>query len=132
MMTELNDLVDAGERIGGLQFEPLSIKRNQQMVAALSEKLPEQDAALFTMGFESFASLISAAGGTAVEPAVFIAQFQSVLREHLDTILEVLSEFSGHPVAKLEELTPAEIRRAFEVMLQIPTSIGWSAPTKNT
>jgi hypothetical protein len=128
---ELDAVLDAGERIGGLQFEPLSIKRNRQMVAALSEKLPEQDAALFTMSFESFASIVSAAGGSAVEPSVFMAQFHSILREHAETVLQILSEFSGHPVVKLEELTPNEIRRAFEVMLQIPTSVGWSPPTKN-
>ncbi len=129
---ELNDVLDAGERIGGLQFVPLSFKRNRQMVAALSEKLPEQDAALFTLTFEHIASLYAASTGTPMDASMFAAQFQMLLREHADTILGILSEFSGHPIEKLEELTPGQIRRAFEVLLEIPTSVGLSAQASNT
>jgi len=123
---EMEHIADAGEHIGGLLFVPLSLKRHLQMLAAIREVLPnEQDAALFQWNYDTFASLYAAAsGGASLDPSVFMAHFHSVLREHAESLLKILSEFSGHAVEALEGLTPNQIRRAFEVLLEIPTSVG--------
>lgn len=116
----LDQLAGAGERIGGLQFAPLSIRRSAQFAAAITEKLGSEVSALFLIPLSMAAAAVSAGSQVPLDEKAIRTQFDQVVREHIDDVLAILSEFSGHPVEKLEALRPSEIRRVVEVLLDIP------------
>lgn len=119
--TDVEELAGVGERIGGLVFEPLSIRRRAQFASALTELLGEDNTTLFVFPLSLAASIASTGVQAEIDARHLRVQFDQLVSQHLDQILALLSEYSGHPAEKLENLRPSEIRRVFEVLLDLPT-----------
>ncbi len=117
----LDEVTAAGSAIGGLVFRPLPIRAASEFVKLCEQKIPTANVLLLTP--RAFVRVYrEGTDGTATtmdeQTATEIRKHYA--REHADLLMEVIAQFSGHPVQALEKLTTSELLQAVDVMLENP------------